>query len=81
MLETGDSKSAHDFFFERDSRQAKRALSIVRGYDPPMCHLPHALPHAATVLRLVGLRACTLGTTDQQAGKTGQYCPGLASDH
>lgn len=81
MLETGNSKSAHDFFFERGSGQAERTLSIVWGYDPPMCHLPHALPHAAPALRLAGLRACTLGTTDQQAGKTGQYCPGLAADH
>ena len=58
-----------------------RALSIVWGYDPPMCSLPRALPHAAPGLRLVVLRACTLGAKGQQAGKTGQYCPGLAADH
>ncbi len=82
MLEISDSMNADDFFF-RPSAAGSRdaAMSALRGYDLPMCSLHRALPHTTPVLRRVALRACTLGTSGQQAGKTGQYCPGLAADH
>jgi hypothetical protein len=73
MLETVNSMTVGHFFCILSEPPQGRVMNgdfpVGSGYHP------------APALWLVELRVCTLGISNQYAGKTGQYCPGLTADH